>query len=81
MNKKDEEQINKIEKIKLVCRKCNNRWVIDRPKEHYVRYNKIGNFLVDMKTKEKKHFECESCYENRNIGRLRYLEGKKSNES
>lgn len=73
ISKKDIAELNRHEKLLLICRKCNHEWTEIRPKGHHVRYDSKGNFLVKHNSTEKIYFKCPKCGE-RDIGRLRHIE-------
>lgn len=50
LSEKDKKEINKPERLQLVCRKCNHKWFETRPKGYHVRYDNKGNFLIKIKT-------------------------------
>lgn len=73
ISEKDREELDKPEKLLLVCHKCNCNWVEIRPKGYCVRHNRKGNFLVNInKSTDIKFFKCPKCGEQKKIGRLAY---------
>ena len=61
----------KLEKLRLLCRKCGTEWTEDRMLGYLVRYEKDNNYLVDRDNPEKKeYFECPKCESRSEIARL-----------
>lgn len=78
----NKKEIKKLEKLRLVCRKCSHEWIKTRPKGYHVRYNRRGNFLVNIKDRtDIRFFKCPKCGERKNIGRLAYSNKIKINEN
>jgi len=73
ISKKNQDELDRHEKLKLICRKCNHKWTEIRPKGHHVRYDRKGNFLVKHNSTEKIYFKCPKCDEQRDMGRLQRL--------
>lgn len=68
--KKVEPEI-KLEKLRLLCRKCNKEWIEERPMGYLVRYEKNNNYLINRNDpEEKKYFRCPNCKSRRKISRL-----------
>lgn len=71
---KDKVSMDELEKLRLICNRCNGEWVEERPFGYYVRYGKGNNFLINRHSPyDKKMFKCPSCKNQTNIGRLPVL--------
>ena len=71
LSENERKELDKPEKLNLVCRKCNHRWFEMRLKGYCVRYNRKGNFLVNIHNrKDVKFFRCPECGERKKVGRL-----------
>ncbi len=69
-NVKPEPEI-KLEKLRLLCRKCGKEWIEERPLGFLVRCEKDNNYLVDRDDPEKKkYFRCPNCKSRSKIARL-----------
>ena len=65
------ELMDKPERLRLICNKCNKEWMEKRPAGYYVRYEKNNNFLINRHSPyDKKLFKCPKCKCKKNIRRL-----------
>ena len=68
---KIKELMDKPERLRLICNKCNKEWMEKRPVGYHVRYEKNNNFLINQHSPyDKKLFKCPKCKSKKNIGRL-----------